>query len=60
MMIPALRPFPTSSSMYRHTKFIISTNMTMKEREDHGAQVGFQDEFMNGLHAGVSVFLRQR
>ena len=28
--MPALNPLPTSSSMYRHTMFIISTNMTMK------------------------------
>lgn len=30
IMTPASRPFPVNSSMYRHTKFIIKTNMTMK------------------------------
>ena len=31
MMMPAERPLPTNSSIYRHTMFIIKTNITMKK-----------------------------
>ena len=35
-MVETSRPLPVSSSIYRHTKFIISTNCTMKKVATRG------------------------